>query len=183
MRTLSRYDDFDARASRTREALVKNVSPFTARFEIGAGPGADPRYYKLEPGETVHIQRGYAQEFTGASRQAVRPIIESLTERQAWPGGPSLPQVVHIDRAAEVSAQWTEAFKRANVPPAPVKVMVPRADGGEPMEMLVQPPTPVVEPVPMRPAIIDDEDQDAGPIDEPPPDHNDPEPVTVGAAE
>lgn len=178
MRTLSRYDDdHDARAARSREARVVNVSPFTARFEIGTTPGNDPRFYTLKPGESVHIQRGYAFEFMGASRKPVQPIIESLTERAAYPGGPSLPMVVIDSKANEVKAAWAAAMKRANMAPEPVKVMVPRADGGEPMEMMVQPP------VPMRRQITDDEDQDAGPIDEPPPDHNDPEPVTVGAAE
>jgi hypothetical protein len=180
MRTLSRYDDHDARASRSREAFVVNVSPFTARFEIGTTPGNDPRFYTLKPGEGVHVQHGYAHEFLGASRQPVRPIIESLTERQAYPGGPSLPMVVINTKADEAKAAWDAAMKRANQAPASIKVSIPRADGGDPVEMHLQP-----EHVPMRgkPVVDDDEDQDAGPIDEPPPEHNEPEAVTVGASE
>lgn len=178
MRTLSRYDDFDRDAARHAEALVVNVSPHVCRFEIGTTPGAAPRRYKLAPGESVSIQSGYAKEFTGASRNPVRPIIESLTEREVYPRGPSLPQVVHAEKADAVREQWAEIAQRAHVAPAPVKVMVPRADGGDPIEMTVQPPAPV-DAVPMRRVIEDDEDQ-AGPLDEPPPDHNEPEPPTIG---
>lgn len=185
-RTLSRYPDDEAN-DRDFEQNVVNVSPHEARFEIGAGPGAQPRRYRLKPGQSVTIQSGYTKPFTGAGRQPVRATIESLTERQVYPGGPSLPMVVHADRAAEVRAQWSAMIAKGAAPPPPVKVMVPRADGGEPIEMTVQPAAaPILEePVPMRraaPVVEDDEDQTGEPIDEPPPDHNDPEPPTVGGA-
>lgn len=188
MRSLSRYDDFDRDAAMTSEARVINVSPHVARFEIATTPGAHPRRYKLGPGESVHVQAGYTKPFTGAGRQPVRATIESLTERAVFAGGPTLPMVVHEERAAEMRARWQDAIAKGAEPPKPVDVMLPSADGGEPIKMTVQ-PAPAVTPAQAAatasklPAFDDDEDQDSGPIDEPPPDHNEPlEPVTLPAA-
>lgn len=170
-------DDFDRDAAQMSEARVINVSPFTARFEIATVPGSKPRRYKLEPGDSIHLQYGYTQEFQGAGRQPVRATIESLTEREAFPGGPTLPMVCHVDKQAQVARSWAEALARANTPPKPVKVMLPTANGGEPVEMIVQPAPPA-----FRAPIEDDEDQDGGPLDEPPPDHNEPDPVELPEA-
>lgn len=185
-RSLTRYeDDFDRDAAMSSEARVINVSPFTARFEIATSPGSSPRRYKLEPGQSVHLQSGYTEEFQGAGRQPVRPTIESLTERHVWNGGPTLPMVVHEGRAKEVAAEWERMLARGAEPPKPVDVMLPSADGGEPIKMTVQPAAALApqQPAQRMPAFDDDEDQMDGPLDEPPPDHNDPiEPVTVPAA-
>jgi hypothetical protein len=182
MRTNSRYDDFDRDAEMTSEARVVNVSPHVARFEIATTPGSHPRRYKLAPGKSVNIEFGYTQPFTGAGRQKVRAPIEALTELAVWAGGPTLPMVVHEDRADEVRRQWQEMIARGAEPPKPIDVMLPSANGGEPVKMTVQPAAAV----PMRSAPapqFDDEDQASGELDEPPPDHNEPlEAVTVPAA-
>ncbi len=192
MRTLSRYDDdFDRDAAMMSEARVVNVSPHIARFIIATTPGAAPRRYKLAPGESVHIQVGYTKAFVGAGRQPVRATIESLTEREAWPKGPTLPCVVHEERAAEMAERWRTTLARGAEPPKPIDVMLPSADGGEPVKMTVQPAavaTPMqaqaaAAKVPPIPAFDDDEDQMGGQLDEPPPDHNEPlEPVEVPKA-
>lgn len=186
MRTLSRYnDDFDRDAALHSEARVINVSPHVARFEIATTPGAQPRRYKLAPGESTHIQVGYTQTFTGAGRQPVRATIESMTEREVWPKGPTLPMVVHEDRAAETRSRWEQTIARGAEPPKPMDVYLPSADGGEPVKMTVQPAAPttpaqVAATSRALPAFDDDEDQAGGELDEPPPEHNDPiEPVTV----
>jgi hypothetical protein len=181
MRTLSRYEQFDRDAEQHSEALVVNVSPYTARFEIAGTQGSPPRRYKLDSGKTVHIQAGYAKPIPGASPSKFRaPTIESLTERQIRPGV-TLPCVVHVDRANEVREQWRRELAKVAEPPKPVKVMLPTADGGEPVEMTIAPTPPAPEPTPS--AVFDDEDQIGGEIDEPPPDHDDPiEPVTVPPA-
>lgn len=188
MRTLSRYDEFDRDAEMTSEALVVNVSPYTARFEIAGTPGSPPRRYKLEPEQTVHIQAGYTKPIPGASPSKFRaPTIESLTERQIRAGQPgTLPQVVHSERANQVRAQWREALAKIAEPPKPVKVMLPTADGGEPVEMTIAPSAAAPEPAPQPSrafAVDDDEDQITAALDEPPPDHDEPlEAVTVPAA-
>lgn len=188
MRSLSRsQEQFDRDAEMMSEARVMNVSPHVSRFEIATTPGAQPRRYKLQPGDSVHLQVGYTQAFTGAGRQPVRAPIEALTEREVWPRGPTLPMVVHESRAAEMRARWAELVARGAEPPKPVDVMLPSADGGEPIKMTVQPaaastPAQAAASAGRLPAINDDEDQD-GPLDEPPPDHNEPlEPVTLPAA-
>lgn len=180
MRTLSRYEEeFDRDAEQNSEARVINVSPLPARFEIATTPGAKPRRYKLEPGQSMHLQAGYTRAFQGAGRQPVRATIEALTEREAFPRGPALPQVVHEDRAREIGRAWEAAMVRAKAPPAPQKVMLPSADGGDPIEMTVQPAGYSAEPVPMRGAPIEDDEDQAGDLDEPPPDHNDPDPSEI----
>lgn len=184
MRTLSRYsEDFDRDAAMTSEARVVNVSPRIARFEIATTPGAQPRRYKLAAGDSVHIQSGYTQSFTGAGRQPVRATIESLTEMQVWPGGPTLPMVVHEHRAAEMRQRWTEMLAKGAEPPKPMDVMLPSADGGEPIKMTVQPAAPVPAQVSTRAPIVDDDEDQSGPIDDPPPEHNEPlEAVTAPSA-
>lgn len=185
MRTLSRYEDeFDRDAEQNSEARVVNVSPYVARFEIATTPGAKPRRYKLSPGQSMHLQAGYTRAFQGAGRQPVRATIEALTEREAFARGPALPQVVHEERAREIGDAWDAAIAKGKAPPAPQKVMLPSADGGDPIEMTVQPAGYGAEPVPMRVAPLEDiEDQD-GPLDEPPPDHNEPEDIpTIPAAQ
>lgn len=178
-------DEFDRDAEEQSEALVVNVSPWPARFEIATVPGSKPRRYKLESGKSVSLQLGYTTSFIGASRQPVRPTIESLTEIEVYPRGPKLPMVVHIDRASEMRAKWEHELAKGAKPPEPMKVSLPSADGGEPLEMLV---TPAGAPmahreVPKMAPMDDVEDQD-GPIDDPPPDHNDPiEPVTLPVAD
>lgn len=175
MRTLSRYsEDFDRDAAMTSEARVVNVSPHTARFEIATTPGAQPRRYKLASGDSVHIQSGYTHSFTGAGRQPVRATIESLTEMQVWRGGPTLPMVVHESRAAEMRGRWMEMLAKGAEPPKPIDVMLPSADGGEPIKMTVQPSAPVAPQPTTRAPIVDDDEDQAGALDEPPPDHNEP---------
>lgn len=180
MRTLSRYkEDFDRDAAMHSEARVVNVSPHTARFEIATTPGAQPRRYKLEPGQSIHVQLGYTQAFTGAGRQPVRATIESLTEREVWSRGPTLPMVVHEERAAEMAARWAQAIARGAEAPKPIDVMLPSADGGEPIKMTVQPaavaaPAPTPTASARMAAFDDDEDQTGGELDEPPPEHNEP---------
>lgn len=186
MRSLSRsQEQFDRDAALMSEARVVNVSPRTARFQIATTPGAQPRRYKLEPGESVHIQHGYTQPFTGAGRQLVRAPIESLTEQEVYPKGPTLPQVVHADRAVEMRARWESMIAKGAEPPKPIDVYLPSADGGEPVKMTVQPAaaqtsTQAEAQAGRLPAFDDDEDQSGGELDEPPPDHNEPlEAVTV----
>ncbi|HUS27601.1 MAG TPA: hypothetical protein VMZ53_03810 [Kofleriaceae bacterium] len=170
------------------EARVINVSPHVARFQIATTPGSQPRRYKLGPGESIHIQIGYTQSFQGAGRQPVRATIESLTEREVWNKGPTLPMVVHESRAAEMRSRWQEMIARGAEPPKPMDVYLPSADGGEPVKMTVQPaaavtPAQVAAASSRLPAFDDDEDQSAAALDEPPPDHNEPlEAVTVPAA-
>lgn len=180
MRTLSRYkDDFDRDAELNSEARVVNVSPHIARFEIATTPGAAPRRYKLGPGQSTHLQVGYTRGFVGAGRRPVRATIESLTERQVYPGSSrTLPMVVHEERASEVAERWRAELARGVEAPKPVEVMMPSADGGEPIKMMVQ-PAPLATPAQAAagaaalPA-IDDEDQDGGEPEEPPPDHDEP---------
>lgn len=190
MRSLSRsLDEFDRDAAMQSEARVVNVSPHIARFVVATTPGSQPRRYKLQPGESVHLQSGYTAEFQGAGRQPVRATIESLTERQVWNNGPTLPMVVHESKAGQMRDRWEELLAKGAAPPKPIDVMLPSADGGEPIKMTVQ-PAPAVSPVSAQaavsglPAFDDDEDQLNGPIDEPPPDHNEPlEAVTLPASD
>lgn len=174
-------DDFDRDAAANSETRVVNVSPFTARFEVAGTPGSPPRRYTLAPGASVHLPSGYCFDFQGAGRQPVRATIKSLTEREVFPGGRPLPMVVHENEARDYAEQWRAEQARANLPPPPVDVMLPNANGGEPIKMTVQPAAPAAamrqQPVPD----YDDEDQD-GPMDEPPPDHNDPLPVVTTPA-
>lgn len=176
-------EDFDRDAEEQSEALVVNVSPHTARFEIATVQGSKPRRYKLESGRSVNIQHGYTVDFIGASRQPVRATIESLTEMEVFPKGPRLPMVVHVDKARETRQRWEDAIAKGAAPPAPFKVSLPSAEGGDPVEMTVTPTAPAMPREHQRMAPLEDvEDQD-GQLDEPPPDHNDPiEPVTVPAA-
>lgn len=184
MRTLSKYnDDFDRDAAMQSEARVVNVSPHVARFMIATTAGSQPRKYRLQPGESVHIQVGYTHSFTGAGRQPVRATIESLTEMQVFAGGFTLPMVVHESKADEYRARWAEALAKGAEKPKAIDVMLPAADGGEPIKFTVQPAAAAPALVPQRPVMSDDEDQAEGPLDEPPPDHNDPiEPVEVPKA-
>lgn len=180
----TRYsDDFERDAEEQSEAPVVNVSPWESRFEIATVPGSKPRRYVLQPGKQVSLQIGYTLPFIGASRQPVRPTIESLTEIEVYPKGPKLPMVVHIDRAHEMRAKWEAELAKGQKAPEPIKVSLPSADGGEPLEMMV---TPANAPmargnVPKMAPLDDVEDQD-GQLDEPPPDHNDPLPVELPSA-
>ena len=188
MRSLSRQqEEFDRDAAMMSESRGGNVSPWTSRFEIATTPGAPPRRYKLEPGQSVHLQLGYTQGFTGAGRQPVRAPIESLTEREVWPKGPTLPQVVHEDKATEMRQRWLDKLAKGAEPPKPVDVMLPSADGGEPIKMTVSPSAAAIPPAQAaavaKQIVDDDEDQAGGQLDEPPPDHNDPiEDVVVPSA-
>lgn len=182
---LQEQEAFDRDAEAMSEVLVINVSPYEARFEIASTPGTKPRRYKLDPGRTVHLQSGYCEEFIGASRQPVRATIESLTEIEVFPRGPRLPMVVRTEKAHEMRDKWERALAKADAAPAPIKVMMAASDGGEPVEMTVQPSPQAHAPrPPMAPmASLDDDEDQAGPLDEPPPDHNEPlEPVTLPAA-
>lgn len=181
-------EDFDNEAEEQSEVRCINVSPFTARISIGTVAGSKPRRHRLEPGQGVYLQHGYTVEFVGSGGQPVRPTIESLTEREAWPGvrdydkdnkivwltrpGPRLPMVVAEPRAREVKAQWEAAMKRHDeVQAGPLRLTLQRQDG---VDVEVQAD---ITPAPKRarPApVVDDEDQVGGPIDEPPPDHDDP---------
>lgn len=185
-RATAHYDDeFDRDAEEQSEALVVNVSPNVARFEIATVQGSKPRRYKLEPGKSVNIQHGYTQDFIGASRQPVRATIESLTEIEVFPKGPRLPMVVHVDKARDMRAQWEAALAKGAVPAAPYVLSIPGANGGDAVEMTVTPTSPQAPSAAraVMPALEDIEDQD-GPLDEPPPDHNDPiEPVTLPVAD
>lgn len=170
-------DEHDREAEQNAEAQVVNVSPWPARFKIDQQAGSPPRRFTLKPGQAVHLPAGYTHEFVGAGRQPVRATIESLTEREVYPRGPSLPQVVHVERAAQMRDRWEHALTQANLPPPPVDVFLPSANGGEPIKMTVQPAPLANAPQPVASVPIDDdEDQAGGPLDEPPPDHNEPLP-------
>jgi hypothetical protein len=178
---------WDRDAEGNTEQRVVNVSPYTARFEIAGTPGSPPRKYKLEPGQTTLLPGGYTREFMGAGRQPVRATIESLTEREVFAKGPRLPMVVHEDRQADTHAQWLAVIDSARNPAEPVKVSIPTADGGEPIEALVRPPSIApsaakLETIAANMPQMDDEDQSGGELDEPPPDHNDPLPVVTAPA-
>lgn len=199
VRTVSRTQDeieFD-RDALSGEVRCVNVSPFAARFEIATVAGSNSRKYTLQPGQTVMLQRGYTQPFIGASRKEVQPTIESLTERESWPGvrgtdadgkivwkvkpGPRLPMVVAENRADEAHARWDAAMADKDAAAvAPLRMTLQRTDGSS-IEVEA-----AIEPVPLRgkarPVIEDDEYQCGGPLDEPPPDHDDPDPVTLPAA-
>lgn len=182
------FEEWDRDADGQAEQRVVNVSPYTARFEIGGTPGSRPRRIKLEPGQSALIQGGYTRSFIGASRQPVRATIESLTEREVYPKGPRLPMCVHEERANEVAAEWRAAIDNAAKPADAVEVAIPAADGGEPVKTLVRPPSiapsmAAVESLRANlPMSDDDEDQAGGPLDEPPPEDNDP-PVIAAAPE
>lgn len=176
--------EWDRDAEGQTEARVINVSPHVARFEIATNPGTKARRYTLKPGETVLLQSGYTRDFTGAGRQPVRATIESLTEREVFPKGPRLPMVVHEDRATEVHDQWRAALEAATQAPDLVKVAIPSADGGEPIETLVRPPSiapsaAAVDKLAAAMPVIEDEEDQAGELDEPPPDHDEPLPVVT----
>lgn len=173
-------EDFDRDAAQLSEARCINVSPFTARIEIGTTPGSPPRRHKIGPGQSMHLPIGYCSEFTGSGRQPVRATIESLTEREVYPKGPRLPMVVHEERAAEIAAKWREALDSAQKKPDLVEVSIPTADGAEPIKTMIAPPSnaPDASTIEALRAALppgpDEEDQSGGPVDEPPPDHNDP---------
>lgn len=181
---------FDEEAEEQSEVRCINVSPFPARFEIATVPGSKPRRHKLSPGGSVYLQHGYTVPFLGASRKIVQPTIESLTEREAWPGkrgpdsdgkivwqvkpGPRLPMVVSEDRAASVKAQWDAAMaSKDEALNAPLRMTLQRADGTQVQVDAEIAPSPVPlrgrKPVP----VVDEEDQE-GELDEPPPDIDDP---------
>lgn len=190
--------DFDRRARAQSEARVINVSPYVARWQIATQPGSEPRFYKLEPGESVHLQFGYTVEGRGAGREPVRPTIEALTEREAWAGervegddnkfvwitkpGPRLPMVCSMARAEELpdgrpgfAQQWREALgKRAKDKKAPLKMTLRRSDGGQvdvEAEIDAEPGEDEGR-GDGRPEDV--EDLEAGAHDEPPPAHDDP---------
>lgn len=186
-------DDFESQP----EIRCINVSPFTCKLEIGTVPGSRPRRHKLEPGAGVYLQAGYAEPYLTEVGKTVRPIVESLTEREAWPGvrdydkddklvwirkpGPRLPMVVAESRAAEVKAQWDAALaQRDAADTAPLRMTLQRADGSS-VEVQADIERPrAARPVPME----DAEDQAAIGHDEPPPDHDDPlAPVLLPVAE
>lgn len=171
-------EEFDRAARETSEAIVVNVSPFVARFEIAGTPGSPPRRYSMQPGESRHLQAGYTEGFLGAGRQPVRATIESLTEREVFPKGPRLPMVVHENRASEVQSKWRQALEDASKPVAPVEVAIPSVEGGEPVKAFVSAPSIApsaahVEALSAAMPQLDEEDQ-SGPLDEPPPEHNEP---------
>lgn len=181
-------DEFDAASEERSEVRCINVSPYTARIEIATVPGSKPRRHRLDPGQGVYLQHGYTVTFIGAGGRDVRPTIESLTEREAWPGrrdhdkdgklvwlvkpGPRLPMVVAEDRAADVKAQWDAALRqREENQSAPLRLTLQRQDGQDvEVEADIAPRRPKAK---ARP-IVDDEDQSGGPVDEPPPEHDDP---------
>lgn len=194
------FEDFDRQAENYSEAPVTNVSPYVARFQIATVPGSSPRNYKLDPGQTMNVQRGYTAAFVGASMRTVRPTIESMTEREAWPGkrgldkdgkviwlrhpGPRLPMVVSDERVGEVSDLWSQAIEqRAANDTAPLRMTLQRTDGSE---VEVEADVERTPPIPPQrgkaaPKVDDDEDQIGGPIDPPPPEHDDPDDLAAGA--
>lgn len=176
-------DDFDD----APEVRCINVSPYTARLELATTPGTKPRRHKLEPGQGVYLQHGYTVPFLSPTGATVRPTIEALSEREAWPGrrdynaddklvwlrkpGPRLPMIVPEDRAGEVKAQWAAAMaEQATADAAPLKLTLQRPDGRE-VQVEAE-----IEPVKARtkaaPAAADDDEVVA--FDDPPPDHDEP---------
>lgn len=186
-RALSNYEAWDREAEGSAEARVVNVSPFVARFEVATVPGTRPRRYKLNPGESVHLQAGYVKEFKGAGREMVRATIESLTEREVFPKGRTLPMVVNEAKAQEMAQRWRDELAKGAEPPKPMEVSLPAADGGEPIKMTVTPAAMATNDRAQAlaasvPRFDDDEDQAGGPMDDPPPDHNEPDDLPVVTA-
>ncbi len=106
----------DDDASEYSEALVVNISNEEVIFKIATTPGSKARRYRLAPygqaGSSVHLQDGYTKEYKGAGREVIKPIIEALTRREAYPGGPSLALVVHEEKAPAARRAWLAAFEK-----------------------------------------------------------------------
>lgn len=196
--------DFDRRSRAQSEAQVINVSPFPARWKIATQPGSEPRYYTLEPGETVHLPAGYTIPGKGAGEEDVRPTVESLTELEVWPGereegednklvwttkpGPRLPQVCSVARARGPLAdgrpgfaeQWKRALaKRDDMRTAPLKMVMRR--GGRSVEVEVEEEEDprfarrdMPDPGPELPDDVEDLSAPGEGDNEPPPDHDEP---------
>jgi len=112
------------------EARVVNITDEEVKFTIATTPGAKPRRYTLapfgKPGCDVHLQEGYTKPYRGAGRKMIRPIIESRTLREPFPGARldnspdpkearphTLPMVVHEDNAKAARKAWLAAMAKA----------------------------------------------------------------------
>jgi len=168
------FDEFDRDAEETSEARVVNVTDNPVRFEIAAAAGSKPRRYKLGPygsaNASIHIEAGYTQPFKGVGRGMVRATIESLTEREAYPGGPRLPAVVHESRVDVVRAAWAAAMANKGKIPTTM-VILPRVDGGDPIHAAIASPEAVAADAvaraskPAPPPPVEDVEDQSGPID------------------
>lgn len=206
-------DQWDREAAEQAEAFVVNVTDEVARFEIAGHPGTRPRKYALAPfgkrlengsGDRVSLQFGYALPYKGAGPNLIRATIETLTEREVYPGipgpidehgkrtwrlqpGPRLPMVVHVDKAEQARAAWLSALAmRSEIMTAAPKILLHTADGSVLEAEAVRTPAPVPESgsAPRAQArtvepVEDVEDQSGGMM-EPDPDL---EAVTVPAAD
>lgn len=111
------------------ESEVVNVTDEDVQFTIATHPGSKPRRYTLAPfGQpkcAIHIEDGYTRPCSGAGRALRKPIIESKTMREVFPGGKSLPMVVHHEQARDARKRWVDELKKAP-PEHRVAMQMPR---------------------------------------------------------
>ena len=112
--------DDEENAIEYRESLVVNITDEPVTFTIATQPGTAPRRYKLAPFgrsmSSIHLQDGYTRPYKGAGRGTMAPIVERLTMRHVYPGGPRLPQVVHEEQAEQARAKWLAALAAKPTP-------------------------------------------------------------------
>jgi hypothetical protein len=185
------------------EATIVNISDEPIRVEIGQGPGARARVYQLAPyGENGHrttIQRGYTQPYRGAGRGMVTPTIERMTEREIVHAIPPknddpgrravrVPFVVHEDREDEARDAYKAAIELGESLPDVRGRLARQRD--ERIKAAGARERRAQANAPRKPAPREDIEDQAGQLDEPPPDDDmplaseapalyTPEPVTI----
>lgn len=173
----------DDDATEYSEALVVNITDDEVVFKIATTPGSKARRYRLapfgRPGSSVHLQEGYTKEYRGAGREIIKPIVEAITKRESYPGGPAMAQVVHEDKAPQARRAWLATFAKRDAEIAKAKTIELKVSAEQLAAHLPQPqvqpraaavPAPRSTPKP----IVEDFPED--PIEPP---HPDDEPIVA----